>query len=83
MHTLTTESLRPLYPAVPAQGERPLFLVAHPRDGSVFVVDLDGSFVRVDPTSGDVLAAAPEGFVSGEDGPGVMSPDGSRMVVQR
>lgn len=81
LHTLTTKSLRPLNPAVPVQGERPLVLVAHPRDGSVFIFDLGGSFVRVDPTSGDVLAAAPEGFVDGEEGPGVMSPDGGRMVV--
>jgi WD40 repeat protein len=34
----------------------------------------------VDPTSGDVIAEAPDGVLYGE-GQGAMSPDGSRMVV--
>ncbi len=56
-------------------------LVAHPLDGSVFVLDWDGSFVRVDPTSGEVIASTPDGFLSRADATGVISPDGSRMAV--
>lgn len=81
LHTLTTESLRPANAPVPAEGERPVALLTHPLDGSVFVIDWDGSFVRVDPTSGEVIASAPEGFLSREDATGVISPDGSRMAV--
>jgi WD40 repeat protein len=81
LHTLATESLRRANPPVPTPGERPLALVSHPRDGSVFVIDWGGSFVRVDPTSGNVIASAPDGFLSQQDPQGVISPDGSRMVV--
>jgi WD40 repeat protein len=80
LHTLTGESLRPANPPVPTGSWRPFALVAHPRDGSVLVLDWDGSFVRVDPTSGDIIAEAPDGVLYGE-GQSAMSPDGSRMVV--
>lgn len=80
LHTLTLGSLGPANPPIPTAAERPFGLVAHPRDGSVFVLDWDGSFIRVDPTSGAVISAAPAGFLYGE-GQGVMSADGSRMVV--
>jgi WD40 repeat protein len=81
LHTLTTESLHPVNAPVTTEGERPFALVAHPRDGSVFVVDGDGSFARMDPMSGDVIASASDEFLSDADQMGVMSPDGSRMVV--
>ena len=81
LHTLTAESLSPLNAAVPTEGDRPWALVAHPRDGSVFVLDWDGSFVRMDPTSGAVIASEPDGFLSDSDQEGVVSPDGNRMVV--
>jgi len=81
LHTLITESLRPANAPVPTEGEQPLALEAHPLDGSVFVIDWGGSFVRVNPTSGEVIASAPDGFLSHEDPLGVISPDGSRMAV--
>ena len=79
LHTLTTTSLRPAYPAIELQmdaGE----LVVHP-DGSVFVAHrYNGSFVRVDPRSGEVVDKA-YGLLSTDDVEGLMSPDGTRMMV--
>lgn len=80
LHTLIVESLRPAMPPVPTGSERPFALVAHPQDGSVFILDGDGSLDRVDPTSGDVISAAPPGLLNFE-GRGVISSDGTRMVV--
>jgi len=81
LHTLARKSMRPSNPEV-SVGSTPSVLVSHPADGSVFVLDvLDGSFVRVDPTNSEVLTAAPPGLLFGEDAAGVMSPDGTRMVV--
>jgi WD40 repeat protein len=81
LHTLARESMRPVYPPVPLRS-RPGALLSHPVDGSVFVLDhADGSYVRVDPRTGDVLDSAPAGFLASGDVGGVVSPDGTRMVV--
>lgn len=80
LHTLVRETMRPAYPSI-AVGEDARALVVHPQDGSVFVLDDDGSFTRVDPSSGKVIDTAPARLLFGESAPGVMSPDGTRMVV--
>lgn len=80
LYTLDRTSLRPAYPptaAVSDSGD----LVSHP-DGSVFVLHrYDGSFIRVDPRTGNVVDTAAPGLLSSEDVHGVMSPDGTRMMV--
>ena len=79
LHTLATTNLRPTYPAIDLpmdSGE----LVAHP-DGSVFVAHRDGGWlVRMDPRTGDVVDRA-YGPLSTDDVEGLMSPDGTRMMV--
>jgi hypothetical protein len=47
----------------------------------VFILNVGGSFVRMNPKTGDVLATATPGLLEKEDFDGVMSPDGTRMVV--
>ena len=46
-----------------------------------FILNAGGSFVRMNPKTGDVLATATRGLLENEDLDGVMSPDGTRMVV--
>ena len=80
LHTLTTTSLRPAYPAIALPMDSGA-LVSHP-DGSVFVAHrYDGSFVRMDPQTGEVVDTAMSGLLSTDDVEGVMSPDGTRMMV--
>ena len=79
LHTLSRESMRPAYPEIYV-GEQPV-LVPHPVDGSVFILRAGGSFVRMNPKTGDVLATATRGLLSNEDPDGLVSPDGTRMVV--
>ncbi len=80
LHTLDRATLRPAYPPTAAASDSG-DLVSHP-DGSVFVIHrYAGSFVRVDPQSGEVIDAAVPGLLSADDGDGVMSPDGTRMLV--
>ncbi len=79
VHTLTT-NLRPAHPSIALPMDTGA-LVAHP-DGSVFVFHrYDGSFVRVGSRTGEVLDTGRSGLVSTEDVEGVMSPDGTRMMV--
>ena len=80
LHTLSRETLRPVFPSIPT-GSEAIGLVPHPVDGTVFVLDWEGSFVRVDPRMGEVVDAARPGLLFAEDTGGVMSPDGTRMVV--
>ncbi|MET0526723.1 MAG: hypothetical protein ABWZ91_18100, partial [Nocardioides sp.] len=80
LHTLSRASLRPENPPVllPAVCNA---LLPHPTDGSVFIINCDGSFMRVDPKTGEVRDSGPSMILSGEDANGnVMSPDGTRMV---
>lgn len=80
LHTLYRTTLRPAYPPTAAASEAS-DLVPHP-DGSVFVLHAsDGSFLRVDPRAGNVIDTAGPGLLGSEDVRGVMSPDGTRMVV--
>jgi WD40 repeat protein len=78
LHTLARDSMRPVHPEILEAGQP--VLVPHPADGSVFLLE-DGSFDRVDPETGDLLATAPPGILSQEDDDGVMSPGGARMAV--
>ncbi len=80
LYTLNRESLRPAYPSTPV-GSDARALALHPVDGSVFVLDEDGSFIRVDPKTGIVLDSTPSDLLFAEDTEAVMSPDGTRMVV--
>ena len=80
LHTLSREKLRPVFPSIPT-GSDAIGLVPHPVDGTVFVLDWEGSFARVDPGVGEVVDTAPPGLLFAEDTGGVMSPDGTRMVV--
>lgn len=79
LRTLSRESMRPAYPEIRV-GAFPA-LVPHPVDGSVFILNNGGSFVRMNPKTGDVLAVAAPGLLESEDYDGVISPDGTRMVV--
>ena len=79
LHTLVRESMRPAYPKM-FVGGHPV-VVPHPVDGTVFILNNGGSFVRVDPKTREVLATAPAGLLFNEDYDGVLSPDGARMVV--
>ena len=80
LHTLDPTSLRPAYTAVALPMDSGA-LVAHP-DGSVFVAHrYDGSFSRVDPRTGEIVDTGPSGLLSSDDVEGVMSPDGTRMMV--
>ncbi|MGS0685187.1 nSTAND1 domain-containing NTPase [Nakamurella sp. GG22] len=77
--TLSSESMRPVYPEIRV-GDFPV-LLPHPVDGSVFILNAGGSFYRMNPKTGDVFATATRGLLENEDPDGVMSPDGTRMVV--
>jgi WD40 repeat protein len=79
LHTLDRKSMRPTYPEIYVGGHP--VLVPHPVDGTVFVLNIGGSFIRVDPKTRDVLATAPAGLLFNEDYDGVLSPDGARMAV--
>ncbi len=79
LHTLSRESMRPVYPEIRVGGGP--ILVPHPVDGSVFILNVGGSFSRMNPKTGDVMATATQGLLENEDPDGVMSPDGTRMVV--
>ena len=79
LHTLSRKTMRPAYPSI-LVGEDARALVLHPKDQSVFVLDWRGSLIRMDPRTGEVLDTS-VGSLFGENAPGVMSPDGTRMVV--
>jgi WD40 repeat protein len=80
VHMLNRTTLRPAYPPTAAASDSG-DLVSHP-DGSVFVLHrYDGSFLRVDPRTGSVVDRAVPGLLSTEEVQGVMSPDGTRMLV--
>ncbi len=80
LYTLSRETMRPAYRSIRV-GADARALVLHPEDGSVFVVGSDGSFTLVDPRSGEVLDSSSPGLLFAEGASGVMSPDGTRMVV--
>lgn len=56
-------------------------LLPHPADGSVTVLKDHGSFVRVQPETGELLGSAPPGTLSDVDQVGALSPDGSLMAA--
>jgi WD40 repeat protein len=79
--TLDTATLRPVYDGV-AVGGGVNALLPHPRDGSVLVLKLDGSFLRVRPDNGKIVAEAPAGTLASlEDAAGALSPDGSVLAT--
>jgi len=77
---LVSASLEPAYPPT-FIGEDVHFLVPHPKDGTVVALRSDGSFLRVDPQSGKRVAQSRPGLLFPEDQAGLLSPDGSLMVV--
>lgn len=80
LETLDTDTLRPVHAAVPL-GTGVRSLLAHPTDGSVFALRIDGSVVRVEPSTGKTLAEAPPGTLSAQAGSWVFSPDGSVIAT--
>ena len=79
LETLDTDTLRRVQavPFVTAIGS----LQANPRDGSVLALRVDGSAVRVDPSTGSTHAEAPPGTLSPQVLNGVFSPDGSVLAT--
>jgi WD40 repeat protein/DNA-binding SARP family transcriptional activator len=80
LETLDIDTLRPVHPAVPL-GTGVRSLQAHPRDGSVLALRVDGSVVRVEPSTGKILAEAPPGTLSAQATSWVFSPDGSVLAT--
>jgi DNA-binding SARP family transcriptional activator/WD40 repeat protein len=80
LETLDIDTLRPVHAAV-SLGTGVRGLQANPGDGSVLVLKIDGSVLRVDPTTGEVLAEAPSGTLSAEAFNWVFSPDGSVLAT--
>ena len=80
LETLAADTLRPVQPAVPL-GTGVSSLLAHPTDGSVLALRIDGSVVRLEPTSGKVLAKAPAGMLSAQGTNWVFAPDGSTVAT--
>ena len=80
LETLDTETLRPVHAAVPL-GTGVRSLLAHPSDASVLALRIDGSVVRVEPSTGKILAEAPAGTLSAQAFDWVFSPDGSVIAT--
>jgi WD40 repeat protein len=80
LETLDADTLRPVHPAVSLDtGVRSL--LAHPSDGSVLALRVDGSVARVEPSTGKILAEAPPGTLSAQARSWVFSPDGSVLAT--
>jgi len=79
LETLDTETLRRVHVVPFRTGVDSL--LADPRDGSVVAIGIDGSALRVDPETGEVLAQAPSGTLSDDLPSAVFSPDGSVMAA--
>ncbi len=79
LHTLSRKTMRPAYPSIPV-GEDARALMLRPEDESVFVLDSDGSYTPRGPENGRSPGHLGSGLF-GEHAAGVMSPDGTRMVV--
>ena len=60
LESLDADTLRPLHSAVPL-GTGVRSLLADPSDGSLLVLRIDGSVVRVEPSTGKILDEAPPG----------------------
>ena len=80
LETLDTDTLRPVHAAVPV-GTGVRSLLAHPSDGSVLALRIDGSVVRLEPSTGRVVAEAPPGTLSAQAFNWVFSPDGSVIAT--
>jgi WD40 repeat protein/DNA-binding SARP family transcriptional activator len=80
LETLDTETLRRVHAAVPL-GTGVRSLLAHPSDASVLALRIDGSVVRVAPSTGRILAEAPAGTLSAQAFDWVFSPDGSVIAT--
>jgi WD40 repeat protein len=80
LETLETDTLRPLHAAV-RLGTGVRSLLAHPSDGSVLALRVDGSVVRVEPSTGKILTEAPPGTLSAQATSWVFSPDGSVLAT--
>jgi WD40 repeat protein len=80
LETLAADTLRPVQPSVPL-GTGVNGLLAHPTDGSVLAMRIDGSAVRLEPTSGKVLAKAPAGMLSAQGTNWAFAPDGSTVAT--
>ncbi|HEX3222955.1 MAG TPA: BTAD domain-containing putative transcriptional regulator [Nocardioides sp.] len=79
LETLDSKTLRPVHVVSFRTGITSL--QANPRDGSVLALMVDGSVVRLDPTTGEIGAEAPPGTLSPEKLTGVFSPDGSVLAT--
>jgi WD40 repeat protein len=80
LETLDADTLQPVHAAVPL-GTGVRSLLADPGDGSVLALRIDGSVVRVEPSTGKVLAEAPPGTLSAQASNWVFSPDGSVIAT--
>jgi len=80
LETLETDTLRPVHATV-RLGTGVRSLLAHPRDGSVLALRVDGSVVRVEPSTGKIVSEAPPGTLSAQATSWVFSPDGSVLAT--
>ncbi|HET7072273.1 MAG TPA: BTAD domain-containing putative transcriptional regulator [Nocardioides sp.] len=80
LETLDTDTLRPVHPAV-ALGSGVRSLLANPSDGTVLALRTDGSVVRMEPSTGEVLTEAPPGTLTAQAQTWLSSPDGSVVAT--
>ena len=80
LETLDTDTLRPVNPAV-RLGSGVRSLLTHPGDGSLLALRIDGSVVRVEPSTGEILSEAPPGTLPALATSWVSSPDGSVVAT--
>jgi WD40 repeat protein len=80
LETLETDTLRSVHSAV-RLGTGVRSLLAHPSDGSVLALRVDGSVVRMEPSTGKILTEAPPGTLSAQATSWVFSPDGSVLAT--
>jgi WD40 repeat protein/DNA-binding SARP family transcriptional activator len=80
LETLDTDTLRPVHPAVQL-GTGVRSLLAIPSNGTVLALRTDGSVVRMEPSTGEVVAEAPPGTLSAQAQDWLSSPDGSVVAT--
>lgn len=80
LEALDTNSLRRVHAPVPL-GTGVRVLLADPDDSSVLALKTDGSVVRVEPSTGEVLAQAPPGTLSAQAISWRFSPDGKVVAT--
>jgi DNA-binding beta-propeller fold protein YncE len=80
LETLDTDKLRRVHRAV-ALGTGVRSLLADPSDGTVLALRTDGSVVRMEPATGEVLGEAPPGTLTAQAETWLFSPDGSVVAT--